>query len=162
MVILQVNTATMKVLVSVHGMQPPPRNVSAMQSSSAAVLTGAGGHLVLPAHNSLLQFWDAARGCHVHCQQVCLSGSIVTHIEKQNVPATQYRWHVSPISQLTLLSSSLSSLVPALCCQAYLANSLSVTPPVCCCACSLMVAALLACVLNHVNCHRLQPGMLSV
>ncbi|KAL0020828.1 hypothetical protein WJX79_004301 [Trebouxia sp. C0005] len=48
-----VNTATMKVLVSVHG-----------------------GHLVLPAHNSLLQFWDAARGCHVHCQQVAARNAV--------------------------------------------------------------------------------------
>ncbi len=82
--ILQVNTATMKVLVSVHGLRPAPRSVSAMQSSSAAVLAGGGGHLVLPADNSLLQFWDAARDCHVHRLQVCLpdSTTIVTQIEK--------------------------------------------------------------------------------
>ena len=84
-VIVQVNTATMKVLVSVHGMGPPPRSVPAMQSASAAVLAGAGGHLVLPAHNSLLQFWDAARDCHVHSLQVCLPDYIiiVTHTENQ-------------------------------------------------------------------------------
>lgn len=81
---MQVNTATMKVLVSVHGMRPPPRSVSATQSSSAAVLAGAAGHLVLPAHNSLLQFWDAARDCHVHHLQVCLPEFTitVTHVEK--------------------------------------------------------------------------------
>ena len=84
-VIVQVNTASMKVLVSVHGMGAPPRSVPAMQSASAAVLAGAAGHLVLPAHNSLLQFWDAARDCHVHSLQVCLPDStiIVTHVEKQ-------------------------------------------------------------------------------
>ncbi len=74
----------MKVLVSVHGMRLPPRSVSAMQSSSTAVLAGAAGHLVLPAHNSLLQFWDAARDCHVHRLQVCLPEftTTVTHVEK--------------------------------------------------------------------------------
>ncbi|KAL0052292.1 hypothetical protein WJX82_011440 [Trebouxia sp. C0006] len=71
-----VNTATMKVLVSVHGMRPPPRSVSEMQSSSAAVLAGAAGHLVLPAHNSLLQFWDAARDCHVHRLQVAARNTV--------------------------------------------------------------------------------------
>ncbi len=132
LVIVQVNTATMKVLVSVHGMRPPPRSVSAMQSSSAAVLAGAAGHLVLPAHNSLLQFWDAARDCHVHRLQVCLSDSItiVTHIEKQMYlllstggmqSLMQHYYGSQSSSQLTLLSSSLSSLVPALCCQSYLA-----------------------------------------
>ena len=69
-VTLQVNTATMKVLVSIHGMRPAPRSVSAMQSSSAAVLAPGGGELVLPADNSLLQFWDAVRDCHVDRLQV--------------------------------------------------------------------------------------------
>ena len=80
---MQVNTATMKVLVPVHGMRPPPRSVSAMQSSSVAVLAGGAGHLVLPADNSLLQFWDAARDCHIHRLQVCLpdSTTIGTHVE---------------------------------------------------------------------------------
>lgn len=68
---LQVNTATMKVGVSIHGMRPAPHNLTPLQASSAAVLAPGGGELVLPADNSMLQFWDAARDCHVDRLQVC-------------------------------------------------------------------------------------------
>lgn len=66
----QVNTAAMKVEVSILGMRPPPRTVSALQSTSAAVLAPGGGELVLPTDNSMLQFWDAARDRHVNRLQV--------------------------------------------------------------------------------------------
>ena len=60
----------MKVEVSIHGMRPPPRTVSALQSTSAAVLAPGGGELVMPTDNSMLQFWDAARDRHVDRLQV--------------------------------------------------------------------------------------------
>lgn len=70
---MQVNTATMKVQVSVHGIRPAPRSLTPLQASSAAVLAPGGGELVLPADNSMLQFWDAARDCHVDRLQVCVA-----------------------------------------------------------------------------------------
>lgn len=58
--------------MSILGMRPPPRTVSALQSTSAAVLAPGGGELVLPTDNSMLQFWDAARDRHVNRLQVPL------------------------------------------------------------------------------------------
>lgn len=66
----------MKVEVSIHGMRPPPRTVSALQSTSAAVLAPGGGELVMPTDNSMLQFWDAARDRHVDRLQVPLLNSV--------------------------------------------------------------------------------------
>ena len=66
----QVNTASMKVQVSIHGMRPAPRSVTPLQSTSAAVLAPGGGELVTPADNSMLQFWDAVRDQHVDKLQV--------------------------------------------------------------------------------------------
>lgn len=68
--VLQVNTATMKVEVSIHGMRAPPRSVPSMQSAAATVLAPGSGHLVLPTDNSMLQFWDTTRDCHVDKLQV--------------------------------------------------------------------------------------------
>lgn len=65
-----VNTATMKVEMSLHGMRPPPRSVTSLESTSAAVLAPGGGELVLPTDNSMLQFWDVAREHHVDKLQV--------------------------------------------------------------------------------------------
>lgn len=67
---VQVNTATMKVQVSIHGIRPAPRSLTPLQASSAALLAPGGGELVLSADNSMLQFWDAARDCHVDRLQV--------------------------------------------------------------------------------------------
>ena len=69
---VQVNTATMKVQVSIHGIRPAPRSLTPLQASSAALLAPGGGELVLPADNSMLQFWDAARDCHVDRLQVSI------------------------------------------------------------------------------------------
>ena len=68
--VLQVNTATMKVEMSIHGLRPPPRSVTPLQSTSAAVLAPGGGELVMPTDNSMLQFWDAAGDRHVDKLQV--------------------------------------------------------------------------------------------
>ncbi len=133
----------MKVLVSVHGMQPPPRSVSAMQSSSAAVLAGAAGHLVLPADNSLLQFWDVARDCHVHRLQVCLPDftTTVTHVEK-HIDLLLSAGGMEPFCTTSMGFVQVYSLLH---CQAHRlalslpvlpGNSLSVIRPVCCSACS--------------------------
>ena len=56
--------------MSLHGMRPPPRSVTSLESTSAAVLVPGGGELVLPTDNSMLQFWDVAREHHVDKLQV--------------------------------------------------------------------------------------------
>lgn len=61
----------MKVQTSVHGIRPAPRSLTPLRASSSAVLAPGGGELVLAADNSMLQFWDAARDCHVDRLQVC-------------------------------------------------------------------------------------------
>lgn len=59
--------------MSIHGMRAPPSSVTPLESTSAAVLAPGGGELVMPTHNSMLQFWDAAQGQHVGKLQVCLT-----------------------------------------------------------------------------------------
>ena len=73
---MQVNTATMKVDMSIQGIRPPLwglRKPGLPSSSIAAAIAPGGGELVLPADNSLLQFWDAARDRHIDRLQVTVS-----------------------------------------------------------------------------------------
>mmetsp|Transcript_23554 Transcript_23554/g.65323 ORF Transcript_23554/g.65323 Transcript_23554/m.65323 type:complete len:792 (+) Transcript_23554:137-2512(+) len=66
-----INTSAMKVECSVYGVLPPPRSADAEGATSAAPAIHPGsGHLVLPAENCILQFYDVVHDKHVSCLQI--------------------------------------------------------------------------------------------
>ncbi|KAL3140577.1 hypothetical protein ABBQ32_005152 [Trebouxia sp. C0010 RCD-2024] len=93
-----VNTARMKVEMSIHGMRGPPRGATPLQSTSAAVLVPGSGHLVMPTDNSMLQFWDAARDRHVAKLQVAPRNTIRVSQQQGELSGMRLEPHVSHVA----------------------------------------------------------------
>ena len=83
MLVRQVNMAAMTVETSVYGVRPaPPIAEGSSRPAAQPAVQPATGHLVLPAANTGLQFYDALSDRHVALLQVRGQDLVAPHASR--------------------------------------------------------------------------------